>query len=264
MAILRVPMKSICLPRCLLPGIAMALMQCAMGLACAQAPVVASALQHTNGQEASDPGAVQEVILACPLGGQSFNYRVARFSVARGYALDMQPYGTADLPWLLPECPGNGFVLYKQRFSTTEVQRLRSVVEQRGFAVHPVYYRAFLMARTLEEPLQLQLQLLQRATWRGGSPYRYQALSLLERLLADSAQTERARLDLLLLQAEYQRRLGQFEAAQRSVELAVVVEPEVLKTAKSILQCQQELIAQKNRHASPIPGKQARCGDRID
>lgn len=226
-------------------------------VACARGPAVSV---PTN------PGyavAVQEETIACPLGGQTFSFRVDRFSTAKGITLDMLPYGADDLPWPLPECPDNGFVVYKQNFSAAEVRRLRPLIKQHGFASKPVYARAFLMTHALGEPLPLQLRLLQVAAWRGGDRYRRQALPVLARLLKDRMQTERSRLDYLLLQAEYQRRLGRFAHAQQSIGMADMVAPEVLEPLKPVLECQKTLIAQKVRRASPIPAEHVRCGDPI-
>ena len=205
----------------------------------------------------------QNETIICPLNGQPFDFRFGRFSVARGVTLDMQPYGAPDLPWSLPECPSSGFVVYKQTFSDAEVARLRPVVQQPGFDTQPVYARAYQMAHALGEPLPLQLRLLQMAAWRGGDVYRLQALPLLEQILADSRQSERARIDYLLLQAEYLRRLGRFEQAQRSIDLAATGDPEIIRMVRPILQCQNELLAEKTRRPSPVPGNTTRCGDLI-
>ncbi len=228
-------------------------------VACARGPAVS---MHTNSAPAY-AGVVQEEAIACPLGGQTFGFRVDRFSTAKGRTLDMLPYGADDLPWPLPECPDNGFVVYKQNFSATEVRRLRPLIQQHGFASRPVYARAFLMARALGEPLPLQLRLLQVAAWRGGDRYRQQALPVLSRLLNERTQTERSRMDYLLLQAEYQRRLGRFAHAQQSIDMTDMVAPEMLEPLKPVLECQKTLIAQRIRRASPIPAEHVRCGDPI-
>ena len=206
---------------------------------------------------------LQNETIVCPLNGQAFDFRFGRFSVARGVTLEMQPYGAPDLPWPLPECPGNGFVVYKQAFSDAEIARLRLVLQQPGFDAQPVYARAYRMAQALGEPLPLQLRLLQMAAWRGGDAYRQQALPLLEQVLADNRQPERTRLDYLLLQAEYLRRLGRFEQAQRSIDAAVAGDPETILLLMPIVQCQQELIAEKTRRPSPVPDQTVQCGDSI-
>ena len=101
---------------------------------------------------------------------------------------------------------------------------------------------------------------LERQPWRC---WRQQALPVLARLLKERTQTERSQLDYLLLQAEYQRRLGRFAHAQQSVDMAAMAVPEVLEPLMPILECQKTLIARKIRRASPIPAEHARCGDPI-
>ena len=119
------------------------------------------------------------------------------------------------------------------------------------------------MAHALNDPLSLQLRLLQIAAWQGGDEYRLEALPLLEQAIADKNISERARLDYLLLQAEYLRRLGRFEQAQQSVDMVSAANPEIIQYLKSILQCQKQLIAEKNNRPSPVPGPTARCGDPV-
>ena len=239
------------------PAVALTLLGSLGLVACARGPAISKRVNDGHRVMA------QYETIACPLGGKIFSFRMDRFSTAKGIALDMQPYGAEDLPWPLPQCPDNGFVLYKQKFSPAEVRRLRPLVKQLGFASKPVYARAFLMARALNEPLLLQLRLLQVAAWRGGDRYRQQALPVLARLLKERTQTERSQLDYLLLQAEYQRRLGRFAHAQQSVDMAAMAVPEVLEPLMPVLECQKTLIARKIRRASPIPAEHARCGDPI-
>lgn len=225
-----------------------------MGLWCAQS-LAQSGLSVQEGFES----------FICPLNQQVFVQNTASFSHAEGWMLDMQPYGqTAAVPDL-PECPDSGFVLYKEHFAQADLQALQVLVQQSGFKQLAPYYRAYLMAKHLQEPLLLQIQLLQQASWQSASAHQEELLVLLEKVLEDASLSEHLRLKHLLLKAEYERRLGHFDAARRSTALAEAFPEEVLRFFKPIVNCEKELIASQSRQASPIPDerKQIVCGQTV-
>lgn len=202
----------------------------------------------------------------CPLDQRPFTQNISVSTRANGLMLDMKPYGQEVDLWPLPECPGNGFVLYKENFSTAELQSLKSLVKQARFSQQPLYYRAYLMARQVQEPLLLQIRLLQQASWQTSGQYQQELLQLLEQLLANTAVlSEHAHLKYLLLKAECERRLGQFAAAQRSIEAADAFPEDARKFFLPILTCEKELIVRQARNSSPIPNERTHtaCGQSI-
>src|SRR5438046_8528906 len=65
--------------------------------------------------------------MTCPVGGESFDYQQPVSSAALGMRPDGKPYGTASAPAPLPECPGNGLVLYKD-YTADEAKTLGPLV----------------------------------------------------------------------------------------------------------------------------------------
>ena len=83
-----------------------------------------------------------QVNLTCPIDGKSFAYETPPKEPLRGRDLDMRPVASYRTPWPLPQCPENGFVLYKNDdFSAEELAKLRPFVASEE-------YRALLRAHT--------------------------------------------------------------------------------------------------------------------
>ena len=200
----------------------------------------------------------------CPAGGKAFTQILPDTGKAMGYMLDMQPYGAVVSPLPLPICPDNGFVIYKDKFSAAEVNALLPLLEDSGFQKQPVHYRAFLMMQHLQEPLPRQLRMPQEASWNGPDSYRQQALALLEQILRDDKLSVRARLDYLLLKAEFERRIGQFDQASATLQTAETLKPASLAFFAGIIQCQRNLIHTKNRKTAPTPNERISCGQNIN
>lgn len=200
----------------------------------------------------------------CPVDGKAFTQTLPDAGKAAGYMLDMQPYGAVVSPLPLPVCPGNGFVIYKDKFSAAEIDALLPLLESPDFQNHSAHYRAFLMMRQLKEPLPQQLRMVQEASWSGPDSYRQQALLLLEQILRSSSLSVRARLDYMLLKAEFERRLGQFDQANATLQTLETLKPASLKYFVGIIQCQRRLIDAKNRKTAPTPNERTSCGQNIN
>lgn len=211
-------------------------------------------------------GAEYQETFTCPLTGVSFDYDVAYHAQADGFMLDMQPYGKQFKYRTLPECPNSAFVMYKDHFSKKEVRRLRPLVKQAQFAQQPQAYRVYRMMQTAGEPLIRQVWALQQATWVGKPAYKAELVRLLNRYLAQTHIRPRSRLMHLLLKVEMQRRLGQFQAAQTTMQAvdAVLLADEKLHPAIAhIYTCQQQLIGQANAKPSPMPNDDIPCGAHV-
>src|SRR5688572_24390460 len=64
----------------------------------------------------------------CPIGGKSFNHTTTGSYSIWGYRPDGKPYGSWEFPMELPQCPGNGLVVFDE-FSGDEADRLKTLVE---------------------------------------------------------------------------------------------------------------------------------------
>ena len=64
---------------------------------------------------------------------------------AFGTALDLMQVGPIQSPWPLAVCPTNGFVFFKDKFDTKELERLRPIIlspEYQALKGEAAYYRA--------------------------------------------------------------------------------------------------------------------------
>lgn len=203
---------------------------------------------------------------ACPLTGKSFDYDIAYYAQADGFMLDMQPYGAQFIYRTLPQCPNSAFVMYKDRFSKQEIRRLRTLVTQAGFYQQPQAYRVYRMMRTAGEPLIRQIWALQQATWIGEPAYKAQLVHLLDGYLAQPGIRPRSRLIHLLLKVEMQRRLGRFQAAQKTmqaVDMVLVADEKLRPAIEHIYTCEKQLITQRNAKPSPMPSDDVLCGAHV-
>lgn len=202
----------------------------------------------------------------CPLNGALFTHDVAYHAQADGFMLDMQPYGKQFVYRRLPQCPNSAFVMYKDRFSKKEMRRLRVLLGQAGFAQQPQAYRVYRMMQAAGEPLIRQVWALQQATWLGKPAYKAELVQLLNRYLAQTHIRPRSRLMHLLLKVEMQRRLGQFQAAQKTmqtVDVLLATDEKLRPAIKHIYTCEQQLIIQSNAKPSPMPSDDVLCGARV-
>jgi hypothetical protein len=121
--------------------------------------------------------------LVCPIGGEHFSQTLDGSGTSFGMMLDFMPYGPTPAPWTLPECPGNGFVMYKREFTAAEIERLTPYVSgtpYQAMRAETSYYRAAQLMRHMESPPATIAGLLLQATWQAdGERYgRYAAQAL--------------------------------------------------------------------------------------
>ena len=112
--------------------------------------------------------------IACPIGGAEFRYSARPPGIVIGERPDGRPYGQGAFPAALPECPGNGLVLYKE-YSAEEVARLEPLVASEGYRAllkdDTQYYRAYWLMREMGEEPQRYLWALLQASWEAeGKP----------------------------------------------------------------------------------------------
>ncbi|HYC05809.1 MAG TPA: hypothetical protein VED40_21125 [Azospirillaceae bacterium] len=161
------------------------------------------------------------VEITCPVGGERFTFTDTPSYSTWGTRPDGKPFGSWDFPLPIPECPGNGLVLYKD-FSPAEIKRLRQIADQPGYRAlrgETTYYRAAWLTRELEGGgLEAAWRLLQASWQADGAPERkarYQR-EFVEAAAALPAAPDS--LDWLALQgraANALRELGEFDRAAR-------------------------------------------------
>ena len=132
---------------------------------------------------AVDTGIPIVVRKTCPIGGQQFDFTTTASYSTFGARMDGRPYGSWTFPLALPECPGNGLILYKQEFSADELTRLAALIQRPEYAAmreaDTSYYRLAWLLREMGEPVENQLWMLTQATWQdeGGSVRRNRYLA---------------------------------------------------------------------------------------
>lgn len=165
--------------------------------------------------------------MTCPIGGEAFDYQQPLSSAALGERPDGKPYGTSAAPAPLPECPGNGLVLYKD-YSADETKTLGPLVASDEYQAlrktETQYYRAYWLMRQMGVGPEDYLWALLQASWEAeGKPElrtRYQA-----ELAEQSAKVPPAPTDMDWIGMEGRaidalRELGRFDEA--SARLAKV------------------------------------------
>jgi hypothetical protein len=157
--------------------------------------------------------------MTCPIGGGTFDYAPAVVRPSDGERPDGKPYGVAAPP-RLPECPGNGLVLYKD-YSAEEVAKLEPLIASDAYrkllTEGTQYYRAYWLMKEMGLPPENYLWALLQASWEAdGNP------ELRQRYLAELAEASGrvaprpARLNWIGMEGRAinaLRELGRFEEA---------------------------------------------------
>ena len=165
--------------------------------------------------------------MICPIGGESFDYQQPLSSAALGLRPDGKPYGTSAAPAPLPECPGNGLVLYKD-YTQDETKTLGPLVGSDEYQAlrktDTQYYRAYWLMRQMGVGPEDYLWALLQASWEAEGKPQLRARYLAE-LAEQSAKVPPAPADMDWIGMEGRaidalRELGRFDEA--SARLAKV------------------------------------------
>lgn len=169
----------------------------------------------------------------CPVGGEKFDAPALMHYSTFGALADGQPIGSIAFPQLLPECPGNGLVIY-DAFTSETVARLGPLVASEAYkalrARETSYYRAAWLARALGNAPQAAWLLLP-ATWQaknaepGGEAaqrYNREFVALVRTLPADAKDLESVALRARAANAL--RELGRFDEAEQ-LRASIVIDP---------------------------------------
>jgi hypothetical protein len=180
------------------------------------------ALSCTWAAGALAQGAPVQVV--CPIDGSVFQFQPPPPATSRETYLDMRPVETAPDTWPHPKCPGNGFVLYKKKFSEDEIAHLRPFVYSDRYRsmvdVHSTRYLESALRRHMGDSLYAVAWSLVQATWEVSSdPARYkqyaeEALAAYDAIPFEALRDNRHRVLKEMVSGELARRLGRFESAR--------------------------------------------------
>jgi hypothetical protein len=158
--------------------------------------------------------------MTCPIGGEAFDYQQPVSSAALGMRPDGRPYGTSAAPARLPECPGNGLVLYKD-YTADEAKTLAPLVASDEYQAlrktDTQYYRAYWLMRQMGVGPEDYLWALLQASWEAEGKPELRARYLAE-LAAESAKVPPDPSDMDWIGMEGRavdalRELGRFDEA---------------------------------------------------
>lgn len=201
-----------------------------------------------------------EQSFTCPIGGETFTQRMATSGYQYGMQLDIKPVGAIAAPLPLPECPGNGFLIFDEGLSDADIDRLTAVVASREYQAmrgrESTYYRAAHLQRALGQPVHRIAWTLLRASWQaGGDQYlRYAEEALAEYRKAlqgppDGEFTTELQDSAHIVIGELLRRLGRFDEAQAHLRALQERKDWQDTPLAAIVQQELRLIAARN----PLP-----------
>lgn len=112
--------------------------------------------------------------MTCPIGGASFDYAAPTSVASLGSRPDGKPYGNTTFPSALPECPGNGLILYKD-YGEDEIAKLTPLVASDEYQAlrrdGGQYYRAYWLMKAMGLGPEDYLWALLQASWEAeGKP----------------------------------------------------------------------------------------------
>jgi hypothetical protein len=130
--------------------------------------VLAAAMAASTGPAAAAPAPPAPRTMTCPVGGGTFQFQPVAPPVVTGERPDGRPYGNVKFPLVLPECPDNGLVLYKD-YDAGEVARLEPLIASEAYQAlrkeDTQYYRAYWLMREMGVAPRRYLWALLQASW---------------------------------------------------------------------------------------------------
>lgn len=169
-----------------------------------------------------------DVTKTCPVGGERFRFSELRSISTFGSFPDGMPFGSGYFPIEMPECPGNGLVMYRE-FTGAEIERLATLIAGPEYlAVRKsdnAYYRAYWLEKQLLPSSDILTGLLMRAGWdaKNRTPGGEQALRYTRELI-DAIEAEppgEANVSSVVLQL---RRANALRELKRFDEAAAVLQ----------------------------------------
>lgn len=169
-------------------------------------------------------------MVICPLDGRPFMARVVNSYTQFGVRLDLKPYGALDAPTPLPVCPGNGFVMFKRKFTPAQIATIKKIVftdaYRKARAKNTNYYMAGYIRERMGAGGDVLGHYYLRASWEAengkltADQRRYMALALakFDGFLGTSPKKDRKWWTAQLLAANIERKLGRFAGARVRLE----------------------------------------------
>ena len=220
---------------------------------------------------ASSVSAVEEPItVECPLGGGVANGIETLGMVVTNKGLDGRLYGPHTEAHPPPECVDNGFLVYKNDFSETELLHLEKYISSEEYqrmwrSGVPAFYRLAKTYEYLEYPIVNYAYLYLMATWKfrdawsGGASdmkkdsyehYAREAISAFI-LAVDQMQLNPYRNQKRLVQFHYlltelYRRVGEFESAEQTLNWLRQTELDASFIHWTVIEFQDHLISKKD------------------
>ena len=161
--------------------------------------------------------------MTCPIGGERFDFTTTASYSTFGARADGKPFGSWTFPLAIPECPGNGLLLYKEQFEPAELARLQPLIESADYRAlrqqqETPYYRMSWLLGRMGEPRDNVLWALIQATWEPAddSPVRMRYLGeLASRVLQETGPpANRGGYALRAYGINALRELGRFEETE--------------------------------------------------
>lgn len=198
--------------------------------------------------------------LVCPIGGEKFNAMLAGSGTSFGKFLDFKPYGPIAAPWPLAKCPSNGFVMFQNKFSEPELERLDTFVASAAYQkmknTHTNYYLAAVLQRQIDAPPSRLAYTLLQATWEASgslyTAYATEALQAFMALLGAESPNSKLWVSYQLIAGELERRLKKFDAAAERFS-KLQDNSDLDPFVKGIIELQRQLISERNPTQQPMP-----------
>ncbi|WP_260583248.1 hypothetical protein [Sphingopyxis sp. PET50] len=173
-----------------------------------------------------------DVTKTCPVDGETFSFSELGSISTFGSFPDGMPFGSGYFPIRMPECPGNGLVMYRE-FTDQEIERLRTLIASPEYLAlrrgDNAYYRAYWLEKQLVPSSDILIPLLMRAGWdaKNQAPGGEQALrytgELIDAIKAELAAEVGANSVVLQLRlANAQRELKRFDDAAAVLQAIVI------------------------------------------
>jgi hypothetical protein len=182
--------------------------------------------------------------MKCPVGGKSFTYITTAAMSQWGARPDGKPYGSWTFPMPLPECPGNGLVVYRD-FSGDEVKALKSLLATPEYQQlrrdETPYFRAYWLMGKLGDPDDEQIWTIQQAAWESDAEparktrYQQEFVARARALVHPQAGQD----DLLWIVTQMRaanalRELGSFDAASQLLDSIALTSLDVPVPAEQV------------------------------
>lgn len=204
--------------------------------------------------------------LTCPVGGERFTAVTTLMYSIMGRRPDEKPYSELPFPRPMPECPGNGLVMFAS-FTPAETEQLGKWIATPTYqgmrAIESPFYRAYWLAKKIGRPDADAIELLLPAIWSAKeedqkTPNRPRT-SRYQRVLIAAVEAAPANVsvdDRVWLQgqaANALREMGEFAAAERMRKRAEDTIPQTTRPAlATYLQKLKIVIARKDRGDEPL------------